>query len=181
LRRQVAVVEQDNPLFNASIRENIAGADPGAPMEQVVRVARLAGAHDFIMELPEGYETIVGESGGTLSGGQRQRIAIARALFGNPRILIMDEATSALDYESEQTIRRNMLEICRDRTVLVIAHRLTTVSAANWILVLDRGKIVEQGSHQALLAGQGLYARMHALQSDPPGVCSPVSSPGAQV
>ena len=181
LRRQVAVVEQDNRLFNATIRDNIAGADPAAPMAAVVRAARLAGAHEFIMDLPAGYESVVAEAGATLSGGQRQRIAIARAVFGNPRILIMDEATSALDYESELTIRRNMVEIRRGRTLLVIAHRLTTVRAADRILVLDRGRIVEQGCHRTLLAGQGLYARMHALQSDPSDDVAPVAGSGGQV
>jgi subfamily B ATP-binding cassette protein HlyB/CyaB len=165
LRRQIAVVEQDNRLFNASIRDNIAMTDPTASMERVVRVAQLAGAHEFIRRFPEGYETVVGESGATLSGGQRQRIAIARALFGEPRVLIMDEATSALDYQSEQIICHNMASICRGRTVLMIAHRLTTVQAADCILVIDNGRISERGRHQELLARDGLYAHMFALQS----------------
>lgn len=166
LRRQVGVVLQENRLFNRSVRENIAIADPAAPMEQVIRAARLAGAHDFISELPEGYDTVVGEQGCGLSGGQRQRIAIARALFGDPRILILDEATSALDYESEAILARNMREICRGRTVLVIAHRLGTVRAADRILVMEQGVVAESGRHEQLLARpDGLYASLWALQA----------------
>lgn len=165
LRRQVGVVLQENLLFNRSVRENIAIADPAAPIEAVVRVAQLAGAHDFISELPEGYDTVVGEQGSSLSGGQRQRIAIARALFTNPRILILDEATSALDYESEAVIQRNMAQICQGRTVMIIAHRLSAVRNANKIIVMDKGKIVEAGSHETLLAKpQGLYAHLCAMQ-----------------
>ncbi len=145
LRRQVGVVLQENLLFNRSVRENIAITDPAAPIESVVRVAQLAGAHEFISELPEGYDTHVGEQGSSLSGGQRQRIAIARALFTNPRILIFDEATSALDYESEAIIQRNMAHICKGRTVLIIAHRLSAVRHAHRIIVMDKGKIVEAG------------------------------------
>lgn len=165
LRRQVGVVLQENLLFNRSVRENIAIADPAAPIESVVHVARLAGAHDFISELPEGYDTIVGEQGGSLSGGQRQRVAIARALFTNPRILILDEATSALDYESEAIIQRNMAHICRGRTVLIIAHRLSAVRNANRIIVMDKGKVVEAGPHELLIERQqGLYAHLWRMQ-----------------
>ncbi|HEK0906612.1 TPA: type I secretion system permease/ATPase [Pseudomonas putida] len=165
LRRQIGVVQQDNLLFNRSIRENIALADPGTPLETVMQAARLAGAHDFILELAEGYDTMVGEHGASLSGGQRQRIAIARALIGDPRILIFDEATSALDYESERIIQQNMRSICQGRTVIIIAHRLSAVRDANRIVVVDRGQIVEQGSHAELLANQaGHYARLHRLQ-----------------
>ncbi|GAB3481405.1 type I secretion system permease/ATPase [Azotobacter salinestris] len=165
LRRQIGVVLQDNLLFNRSIRENIALTDPGAPIEAVIQAARLAGAHEFILELPEGYDTLVGEHGASLSGGQRQRIAIARALIGNPRILIFDEATSALDYESERIVQQNMKAICRGRTVIVIAHRLSAVRDAQRILVMDRGQIVEQGSHAELLAHQaGHYSRLYRLQ-----------------
>lgn len=165
LRRQIGVVQQDNLLFNRSIRENIALTDPGTPLETVMQAARLAGAHDFILELAEGYDTIVGEHGASLSGGQRQRIAIARALIGDPRILIFDEATSALDYESERIIQQNMRSICQGRTVIIIAHRLSAVRDANRIVVVDRGQIVEQGSHAELLAHQaGHYARLHRLQ-----------------
>ncbi|MDA8447278.1 type I secretion system permease/ATPase [Paracidovorax valerianellae] len=165
LRRQVGVVLQENLLFNRSVRENIAIADPAAPIEAVVHAARLAGAHDFISELPEGYDTLVGEQGGSLSGGQRQRVAIARALFTNPRILILDEATSALDYESEAIIQRNMAHICKGRTVLIIAHRLSAVRHANRIIVMDKGKIVEAGPHDALIQRQqGLYAHLWRMQ-----------------
>ncbi len=165
LRRQVAVVQQDNLLFNLSIRDNIALANPGAAMDAVVSAARLAGAHEFIMRLPYGYQTEIGEGGATLSGGQRQRIAIARALIGDSRVLILDEATSALDYQSERLVRDNMAEICRGRTVLVIAHRLSAVESADRILVLEDGGIVEQGTPGELLALGGRYAQLHALQS----------------
>ena len=165
LRRQVGVVLQENLLFNRSIRENIAITDPAAPIDAVLRVARLAGAHDFISELPEGYDTLVGEQGGSLSGGQRQRVAIARALFTNPRILILDEATSALDYESEAIIQRNMAHICQGRTVLIIAHRLSAVRGAHRIVVMDKGQIVEMGPHDSLVQKpQGLYAMLWAMQ-----------------
>lgn len=165
IRRQIGVVLQDNWLFNCSVRENIAIADPAAPMDAVMRVARLAGAHEFISELPQGYDTVVGEQGSSLSGGQRQRLAIARALFTNPRILIFDEATSALDYESEQILQRNMAAICKGRTVLIIAHRLSSVRHADGIVVLDKGRIVEGGSHIALLERNGLYARLWRMQA----------------
>ena len=165
LRRQIGVVLQENLLFNRSIRENIAIADPAAPLQAVMQVAQLAGAHAFISALPQAYDTVVGEQGSSLSGGQRQRIAIARALFTNPRILILDEATSALDYESEAIIQRNMAHICRGRTVLIIAHRLSSVRRADRIVVMDQGRIVETGTHDALLArADGLYAHLWSLQ-----------------
>ncbi|MES2205507.1 MAG: type I secretion system permease/ATPase [Pseudomonadota bacterium] len=165
LRRQIGVVLQENVLFNASIRDNIALADPGASLESVMRSAQLAGAHDFILELPEAYDTMVGEHGSTLSGGQRQRIAIARALMTNPRILIFDEATSALDYESEKIIQDNMKAICQGRTVIIIAHRLSAVRDASRIVVMERGQIVEVGSHATLLLNPtGHYARLYQLQ-----------------
>jgi subfamily B ATP-binding cassette protein HlyB/CyaB len=165
LRRQVGVVLQENLLFNRSVRENIAITDPAAPIEAVMRVAQLAGAHDFISELTEGYDTVVGEQGGSLSGGQRQRIAIARALFTNPRILILDEATSALDYESEAIIQKNMAHICQGRTVLIIAHRLSAVRHAHRIIVMDKGRIVEAGPHDTLVKQpQGLYAHLWRMQ-----------------
>lgn len=165
LRRQIGVVLQENYLFNRSVRANIALANPGATLQQIVQAAELAGAHGFILELAEGYDTLVGERGSTLSGGQRQRIAIARALLTNPRILILDEATSALDYESEQIIQQNMCRICIDRTVFIIAHRLSAVRHADRIVVIDQGQVVEQGPHDSLLRQRGHYARLHALQS----------------
>ena len=169
LRRQIGVVLQENLLFNRSVRENIAITDPAAPIDAVVHVAQLAGAHDFVSDLPEGYDTVVGEQGANLSGGQRQRIAIARALFTNPRILIFDEATSALDYESEAILQRNMAAICRGRTVIVIAHRLSSVRHADRIVVLDRGEVVEEGPHEALLRQtDGLYARLWSMQAGAP-------------
>jgi len=165
LRRQLGVVLQENFLFNRSVRENIALADPGAPLERVIHAAKYAGAHDFIVELPEGYDTQVGEHGTGLSGGQRQRIAIARALITDPRILIFDEATSALDYESEHAVMANMRAICKGRTVLIIAHRLSTVRAANRIVVVEKGRIVESGSHAELVdRPNGFYAHLHSLQ-----------------
>ena len=165
LRRQIGIVLQENVLFNRSVRENIALADPAMPMERVVAAANLAGAHDFILELPDGYDTMVGERGSTLSGGQRQRIAIARALVADPRILIFDEATSALDYESERIIQHNMREIAKGRTVLIIAHRLSTVRAADRIVTLERGRLVEDGTHEALINTGGRYASLHRLQA----------------
>ncbi|WP_313458095.1 type I secretion system permease/ATPase [Achromobacter sp.] len=165
LRRQIGVVLQENVLFNRSIRDNIALSDPGMPLQHVMLAAQLAGAHEFIAELPEGYDTMVGEHGATLSGGQRQRIAIARALVSNPRILIFDEATSALDYESESVIQRNMREISRGRTVLIIAHRLSAVKDANRIIVMDRGAIVEEGPHADLIQREhGHYAALYRMQ-----------------
>jgi len=165
LRRQIGVVLQENVLFNRTLRENIALADPGAPMAAVIQAATLAGAHDFIMQLPEAYDTMVGEHGATLSGGQRQRIAIARALMTQPRILIFDEASSALDYESEQIVQRNMKAIAKGRTVLIIAHRLSAVRDAHRIIVMDAGQIVECGTHAELLARpDGHFARLYHMQ-----------------
>jgi len=134
-------------------------------MERVIAAADLAGAHDFILELPEGYDTTVGERGATLSGGQRQRIAIARALVTDPRIVIFDEATSQLDYESERIIQHNMERIARGRTVVIIAHRLSTVRRCHRILTLERGRLVEDGSHDELIRTGGRYASLHRLQS----------------
>jgi subfamily B ATP-binding cassette protein HlyB/CyaB len=165
LRRQIGVVLQENFLFNRTIRDNIALADPGMPMERVVEAAKTAGAHEFILELQQGYDTMVGEHGATLSGGQRQRIAIARALVTNPRILILDEATSALDYESEAIIQRNLQAICKGRTVFIIAHRLSTVRQANRIFVIEKGEIVEQGTHSELLQLNGYYANLNRHQA----------------
>ena len=165
LRQQIGVVLQENTLFNRSIRDNIALTNPGLPIEAIIAAAKLAGAHDFICELAEGYDTMVGENGTGLSGGQRQRVAIARALISNPRILIFDEATSALDYESEKIIQDNMREICKGRTVLIIAHRLSAVREANRILVMDRGQIAEEGTHAELLTKPGgIYSKLYSMQ-----------------
>ena len=148
------------------VRENIAITDPAAPLEAVMHAARLAGAHEFISELPEGYNAMVGEQGTGLSGGQKQRVAIARALFTHPRVLIFDEATSALDYESEAVLQRNMGAICQGRTVIVIAHRLSSVRQAHRIIVMDKGRIVEEGPHEALVRKPGgLYAHLWSMQA----------------
>lgn len=164
LRRQIGVVLQENVLFNRSIRDNIALADPGMPIEKVILAAKLAGAHEFILELPHGYDTPVGERGTSLSGGQRQRIAIARALVMNPRILIFDEATSALDYESERIIQDNMRLIVQGRTVLIIAHRLSAVRHCDRIITIEKGRIVEDGNHEHLARSGGRYAALLKLQ-----------------
>jgi subfamily B ATP-binding cassette protein HlyB/CyaB len=165
LRRQVGVVLQENLLFNRSIRDNIALTDPGAPLDRVIQVARLAGIHEAISQLPEGYDTRVGENGSGLSGGQKQRVAIARALLSNPRILVFDEATSALDYETERIIQANMQLIAKDRTVIIVAHRLSAVRHADRILAMDDGQIVEMGPHDELIARRGYYASLVSLQN----------------
>ncbi len=164
LRQQIGVVDQDTFLFSGKIGENIAVTHPDADPSAIIRAADMAGAHSFIQELPMGYESQIGEGGGLLSGGQRQRIAIARALMGNPRLLIFDEATSALDTESEHIIQNNLSAIRSDRTTLVIAHRLSTVRQADLILVLDRGVLMEQGTHEALMAQKGLYYYLNQQQ-----------------
>jgi subfamily B ATP-binding cassette protein HlyB/CyaB len=165
LRRQIGVVLQENVLLNTSVRANIALADPGMSTERVMEAARMAGAHEFILGMPEGYDTIVGERGGSLSGGQRQRIAIARALATNPRILILDEATSALDYESERIVQENLHQICQGRTVFIIAHRLSAVRRAHRIITLEAGRLVEQGTHEQLLRSGGRYATLFQMQA----------------
>jgi len=165
LRRQIGAVLQENVLFNRTVRENIALANPGMPMDRVIAAAELAGAHEFILELPDGYNTVVGERGASLSGGQRQRIAIARALVMNPRILIFDEATSALDYESENIIQRNMRQICKGRTVFIIAHRLSAVRHADRIITIEAGRLVEDGTHDELIKKGGRYAMLHQIQA----------------
>jgi subfamily B ATP-binding cassette protein HlyB/CyaB len=175
LRRNIGVVLQESFLFDRSVRENIALINPGLPMERVIEAATMAGAHEFITELPQAYDTPVGELGVSLSGGQKQRLAIARALIGQPRILVFDEATSALDYESERTIQNNMQHICRGRTVFIIAHRLSTVRQCDRILVLDQGRLVESGSHEELMRQAGHYASLYTLQNQVPRI-RPVTS-----
>lgn len=164
LRRQIGMVLQDNFLFSGTIKENIALGVSDPPMQEVITAAMLAGAHEFISELPMGYESIIGERGMSLSGGQRQRIAIARALFTRPKILILDEATSALDTESERIIQQNLDNILKDRTTIVIAHRLSTVRNADLIVVLDKGVIVEKGTHYELMEKKGLYFYLNSQQ-----------------
>src|SRR5277367_437927 len=166
LRRQIGVVLQENLLFNRTIHENIALGDPAMPRVVVMQAARLAGADEFIAQLPQGYDTMIEERGANLSGGQRQRIAIARALVVNPRVLILDEATSALDYESERIIQDNMQRIAQGRTVFVIAHRLSTVRRSDRIITIDRGRLVEDGTHEELIKKGGRYATLHRVQSD---------------
>ncbi|HSA05766.1 MAG TPA: type I secretion system permease/ATPase [Candidatus Gastranaerophilales bacterium] len=164
LRYSIGVVLQENYLFSGTIKENISMARPDASTETIIRAAQMAGAHEFISQFPDGYETIVGERGSTLSGGQCQRIAIARAIITNPRILVFDEATSALDYESERIIQSNINTIKQGRTMVVIAHRLSTIRSCDMIVVFEKGEIVEIGSHDELIEKKGFYFKMHQQQ-----------------
>ncbi len=164
LRRQVGVVLQENILFNRTVRENIALGDPTRPMDAVIEAAKLAGAHEFILELNHGYDTVIDERGGNLSGGQRQRMAIARALINDPRILILDEATSALDAESEEIIQHNLARIATGRTVIIIAHRLSAVRQCHRIITVEAGEVTETGTHVELLRAGGRYSQLHAKQ-----------------
>lgn len=164
LRSQIGVVDQDTFLFGSTIRENISIGHPEATLEEIRLAAQQAGADQFIQQLPMGYETQIGEAGGLLSGGQRQRLAIARALLGNPRLLILDEATSHLDAESERIIQTNLNAILKNRTTLTIAHRLSTIRRADLILVLDRGVLVESGTHEELMAKRGHYFYLNQQQ-----------------
>jgi ATP-binding cassette subfamily B protein len=157
LRSQLGVVLQDTLLFNCSVQENIALSNPDASTDEIVRAAKLAVAHDFIMSLPAGYNTIVGERGASLSGGQRQRLAIARTILQNPKLLILDEATSALDYHSERQVCNNLAEAFAGRTVFFITHRLTTIQNADIIIMMDQGSVVERGTHKELMALKGRY------------------------
>ena len=164
LREAIGIVQQDVYLFGGTVRENIAYGKPGATNEELVAAARRANIHDFVMSLPKGYDTLVGERGARLSGGQKQRVAIARVFLRNPRILILDEATSALDNESERAIQLSLEELSRGRTTLVIAHRLSTIRNADLIAVVEHGRVVEQGTHDSLLAKGGTYARYYEMQ-----------------
>ena len=164
LRKQIGIVLQENFMFNGSVKENISIHMPSASLEKVIQAAKTAGAHDFILELPNGYDTIIGEKGLGLSGGQKQRIAIARAIIADPRILIFDEATSALDYESESIIQNNIKDICKNRTVIIIAHRLSTLKDAQKIMVIDKGNLIEYGTHEKLIRNHGLYYYLYSKQ-----------------
>lgn len=166
LRSHIGVVLQENILFNRTLHENIAFSKPTLPRDQVIAAAILAGADDFIRKLPQGYDTVIEERGSNLSGGQRQRIAIARALVTNPPLLILDEATSALDYESENIIKKNMKKLCEGRTVIIIAHRLSTVRQCSKIISMENGEIVETGTHEELSKANGVYSRLLALQNN---------------
>ncbi|HET97965.1 MAG TPA: lipid A export permease/ATP-binding protein MsbA [Desulfurivibrio alkaliphilus] len=164
LRAQIAIVEQHTVLFNDTIRNNIAYGDPERSEEEIIAAAKAAHAYDFIRELPEEFETVIGEGGARLSGGQRQRLSIARALLKNAPILILDEATSALDTESEREVQKALENLMANRTTLVIAHRLSTIKNADRIIVMQEGRIVEDGDHESLLQGQGLYRTLHTMQ-----------------
>jgi subfamily B ATP-binding cassette protein HlyB/CyaB len=166
LRYRTGIVLQECFLFSGTIRDNIAMAAPDANMERIIQVARIAGAHDFISAMPLGYDTYVEERGSSLSGGQKQRIAIARALIMNPNILIFDEATSALDYESEKVIQQNLNLIRKGRTVIFIAHRLAVMRDCDLVIVIDKGKIVEKGTHTSLMQQNGLYAYLYKQQEE---------------
>src|SRR5438876_547611 len=184
LGRQIGMVFQDTFLFHASIRDNLLYAKPGATEAEMIAAAKAAYIHDFIAGLPDGYDTVVGERGHRLSGGEKQRLAIARVILRDPRIVILDEATSHLDSVSEHHIQAALADLLRGRTALVIAHRLSTVLAADTILVLDQGRLVDQGTHTALLARGGLYAELYRRQfrvsGRPPGEAAPdLAVPGA--
>ena len=164
LRRQIGIVPQDPLLFSGTVAENIALTNPDADSEEIVQASRLACAHDFIMELPMGYSTPVGERGGALSGGQRQRVAIARTLLSNPKLLVMDEATSALDYETERHVCDNLLENLKDCTVFFITHRLSTIRRADRVVMMHQGAIVESGTHDSLMSNRGRYYALYRQQ-----------------
>ena len=165
-RTNIGIVLQENFLFSGTIKENIVLPRPNMPMESVIRVSQIAGAHEFISKLPKGYDTQVGERGSSLSGGQKQRIAIARALITDPRILIFDEATSALDYESEKVIRDNLELITKGRTTFIIAHRLSTILSCDLIVCFDEGRIVEIGTHEELIKRNGYYHKLYLAQTN---------------
>ena len=160
----MGVVLQENELLNRSVRDNIALADPIASMDRVIEAAQLAGAHEFILQLPYAYDTVLEERGRNLSVWQRQRIAIARALMNDPRILILDEATSALDAESEEIVQANLKSMAAGRTVVIVAHRLSAVRSADRIITIENGEVTESGSHETLLTREGRYADLHRRQ-----------------
>jgi ATP-binding cassette subfamily B protein len=166
LREAIAIAPQEPAVFGLSVAENIAYGRDTAPREAIVSAAKRAQAHEFIMALPQGYDTMLGERGATLSGGQRQRLAIARAILADAPVLLLDEATSALDAENEAAVQAALHDVMSGRTSIVIAHRLATVLEADRILVLDDGRIVEEGNHASLIAAGGLYARLAKLQFD---------------
>ena len=165
LRENISMVLQDVFLFNGTIKDNIAYGKPGATIDEIQKAAKIACVHDFITSLPEGYDTVVGERGVRLSGGQKQRISIARSILCNAPILILDEATSAVDTETEKEIQEAIQKIAGSRTLIVIAHRLSTVRRADSIIVLENGKIVEKGRHEELIAKNGLYAHLCQIQT----------------
>ena len=165
LRGLLGVVTQESILFNDTVSKNIAFANPNAKIEDIKKAAVIANAHDFVMELENGYDTNIGERGSKLSGGQRQRLSIARAVMKNPPILILDEATSALDTESEQLVQNAISNLMRNRTSIVIAHRLSTIQHADEILVVQKGKIIERGKHDELLVKSGVYAKLISMQT----------------
>lgn len=169
LRSNIALVTQDTFLFDGTVGQNIAYGKPGASEEEIIEAAKNANAHDFIMELPNGYDTPVGSGGTRLSGGQRQRIAIARAMLRDARILLLDEPTSALDAQSEHKVQEALNRLMKNRTTIVIAHRLSTIRSADCIYVMDKGKVVQSGTHEELITEGGLYANLHALQFREPG------------